>query len=259
MAPLPRRHWLGTHQSPASVAPSGPRESCALTLFFLIVAVIYLPHSAGSARRALPLHTEAQANCCGQEDDTVTHPAVANTLLPLFMKINLYQFRILWLMLWIRIWTESHCPRFLLLFHLGRPDVLTQSIFLPFDCQQMFIYLFIYFPMQRLNSISWIQDLGSGCWSEQPGWGGAPAIVPFQGCQSEWWLLGPLITSSLFAPCTCISLFFIFFTVFMIHKYWNYAAEIQRSAFQMLFVLFLFLHVVRTLASFWQTSLCINN
>lgn len=105
----------------------------------------------------------------------------------------------LWLRLWMRLWTESHCPRCFLLFHLRRLDVLAQSIFLtlwlPAD-----VYLFIYFPMRRLNSISWIQELDSGCWSERPGWGGAPAIVPFQGCQSDWWLLGPLITSFLFVP-----------------------------------------------------------
>lgn len=34
MTAPPRRHWLGAHHGPASVAPSGPREACALTYFF---------------------------------------------------------------------------------------------------------------------------------------------------------------------------------------------------------------------------------
>lgn len=66
MTPPPRRHWLAAHHGPASVAPSGPREACALTYFFLIVAVIYLPHSAGSVRRALPLRHKQTAVARGR-------------------------------------------------------------------------------------------------------------------------------------------------------------------------------------------------
>lgn len=115
------------------------------------MAVIYLPHSAESARRMLPLHGEAQTNCCSQEDVMVTHPTVAKALLLLFMKINLYQFRILWLLLWIRIWITL--PSFLTVFSPGKAPCPGTKSSLPFDCQQMFffIYSFIFDAALEFN------------------------------------------------------------------------------------------------------------